>query len=165
MLGVMADDRFGHRVLYSRPYYHAKYQVAVRSGDELPPVQEPFAVEQGVAVRGLGGRAARFYPSTAAILDGIAQGHERAGYVISTRGPWLAHERWTAKLSFLPAPESVDRFPICAAVRKSDGDLRDAIDRAWAELDRSGQLAKVFARWHVPYEPGAVAQTRNEPGP
>ena len=46
-----------------------------------------------------------------------------------------------------------DRFPICAAVRKTDGELKDAIDRAWDELDRSGQLAQVFARWHIPYEP------------
>ena len=39
-----------------------------------------------------------------------------------------------------------------AAVRKSDGELKDAIDRAWDELDRSGRLAQVFARWHLPYK-------------
>ena len=46
-----------------------------------------------------------------------------------------------------------DCFPISAAVRKSDGDLKEAIDRAWDELDRSGKLAQVFTRWHIPYEP------------
>ena len=30
ILGVMPDDRFGQRVLYSRPYYVAKYQLVVR---------------------------------------------------------------------------------------------------------------------------------------
>jgi hypothetical protein len=46
----------------------------------------------------------------------------------------------------------VDAFPIVAAVRKSDAELKAAIDRAWDELDRSGQLARAFARWHIPYE-------------
>ncbi len=86
----------------------------------------------------------------------MATGRERAGYVISTRGAWLAHERWPGKLELLPAadPESaMDAFPIVAAVRKSDRELKDAIDRAWDELDRSGRLARAFARWHIPYEP------------
>ena len=104
----------------------------------------------------------RPYPSTEAILEAVATGREKAGYVISTRGPWLAHERWPGKLEFLPAPaDSADRFPICAAVRKTDRDLKDAIDRAWDELDRSGRLAQVFARWHIPYEP--IATGRAEP--
>jgi ABC-type amino acid transport substrate-binding protein len=54
----------------------------------------------------------------------------------------------------------VDCFPICAAVHKADRDLKDSIDRAWDELERSGQLAKVFARWHIPYN--AVARTEAE---
>ena len=33
ILGVMPDDRFEHRVLYSRPYYLAKYQLVVRAGE------------------------------------------------------------------------------------------------------------------------------------
>ncbi len=77
----------------------------------------------------------------------------RAGYVISTRGPWLAAERWPREFQFIPLPDSKDRFPLCVAVRKSDGDLKAEIDRALAELKRSGRLSKVFARWHVPYYP------------
>ena len=165
ILGVMPDDRFGQRVLYSRPYYHAKYQLVVRSG-EGPPAARGAAGRGGRSRRARAeGRAVRSFPSTEAILEAVATGRVKAGYVISTRGAWLAQERWPGKLAFLPAAESVDRFPICAAVRKTDGDLKDAIDRAWDELDRSGQLAQVFARWHIPYEPGAVAETRKEPGP
>ena len=57
-------------------------------------------------MRGLKGRPVRSYPSTDAILEAVATGREKAGYVISTRGPWLAHERWPGKLAFLPAPGS-----------------------------------------------------------
>ena len=49
--------------------------------------------------------------------------------------------------------DSIDRFPICAVVRKEDAGLKGAIDEALAELARSGELAKVFARWHIPYTP------------
>jgi ABC-type amino acid transport substrate-binding protein len=156
ILGVMPDDRFGQRVLYSRPYYFATYQLVVRSGDGPPPATEPLAVEEGVAVRGLNGRAVRLYPSTEAVLEAVATGRSRAGYVVSTRGPWLAEERWPKKLTLLPPSDSADRFPISAAVRKADRDLKDAIERAWDELDRSGRLARVFARWHIPYDERAL---------
>jgi ABC-type amino acid transport substrate-binding protein len=156
ILGVMPDDRFGRRVLYSKPYYLAGYQLVVRAGggpaglDRLG--DEPLAVEQGIAVRGLGKRAVRTYPSLEAVLGAVAAGEVRAGYVVSTRGPWLAEQRWPGKLTFVEG-DGADRFPVCAAVRKTDADLKDAIDRAFAELARSGRLAKVFARWHVPYTP------------
>jgi ABC-type amino acid transport substrate-binding protein len=165
ILGVMPDDRFAQRVLYSRPYYVARYRVVVRSGEGPPSDRTPLAVEEGVAVRGLRGRPVQSYPSTEAVLEAVATGRERAGYVIATRGPWLAARRWPGRLEFLlgHGPGAEDAFPISAAVRKSDRDLRDAIDRAWDELARSGRLAQVFARWHIPYEP--VQGVRGESSP
>jgi polar amino acid transport system substrate-binding protein len=153
LLGVAADDRFEQRVNFSRPYYLAKYQFVVRGGQKAPTVLEPIGVEEGLALRGLEGRVVKTRPSTEAILEAVAEGKTPAGYVVSTRASWLAYERWRDKLVFLRAIEPQDCFPICAAVRRSDGDLKEAIDRAWDALDRSGELAKVFARWHVPYEP------------
>jgi hypothetical protein len=50
-------------------------------------------------------------------------------------------------------------------VRKSDGDLKEAIDRAWDVLDGSSQFGEVFARWHVPQQLVAVAETRKGPVP
>jgi len=171
ILGVMPDDRFGTRVLYSRPYYHTRYLMVVRAGEATPSNQESVAVEEGVAVRGLQGRASRTYPSTEAVLEAVATGREKAGYVISTRGPWLAERLRPGKLLFReisaagPQSESVDRFPISAAVRKSDSDLKDAIDRAWDDLDRSGRLASVFTRWHIPYEPATALGPKKRPVP
>jgi putative heme-binding domain-containing protein len=152
ILGVMPDDRFEQRVLYSRPYYHAAYRWAVRGGAAPPTLGSPVAVEQGVAVRGLAGYSPRTYPDTDAILEAVALGRIEAGYVISTRSLWLAHERFAGKLAFLPVSQSVDCFPICAVVRKRDHDLKEAIDHAWDDLDRSGRMAEVFARWHIPRE-------------
>src|SRR5262249_27396122 len=87
------------------------------------------------------------------ILEAVVAGKEQGGYVTATRGSWLAEERWPGKLQFIPpATGAGDRFPICAAVRKTDDDLRTAIEAAFEDLAQSGKLAEVFARWHIPYE-------------
>jgi ABC-type amino acid transport substrate-binding protein len=159
LLGVTPDDRFEKRVQFSRPYYAAKYQFVVANGQRPPALEEPLGVEEGVALRGLKERKVQAYSSTEAILEAVAAGRARAGYVISTRASWLANERWRGKLTFLASPETCDSFPICAAVRKSEGDLKNAIDNAWDNLQRSGKLAQVFARWHVPFEHAPYAHS------
>jgi polar amino acid transport system substrate-binding protein len=155
MLGVMPDDRFADRVLYSRPYYLASYQLVVPAGAVAPTRvdqmgDEPLAVEPGILARGLQGRTTRTYPSLEAILEAVTDKQVKAGYVISTRGPWLAERRWPGKLRFLEG-DAADRFPICVAVRKSDKDLKAAIEQALEELADSGKLSAVFARYHIPY--------------
>lgn len=156
MLGVMPDARFGNRVLFSKPYYLASYRLVMRADATTPRSlaelgKEPVAVEQGVVVRGLPTElVAQSYPGLGEILDAVASDRIKAGYVIGTRGTWLAEKKYTGKLKFLDGAP-VDRFPICAAVRKGDGDLKAALERAFDELAVSGELAKVFARWHVPY--------------
>ena len=72
--------------------------------------------------------------------------------MISTRGHGWPMSVGRASSRFFQRADPADRFPLCAAVRKTDGDLKKAIDQAWEELHRSGQLARVFARWHIPYE-------------
>ncbi len=156
ILGIMPDGRFAERVLYSKPYYIASYQLAVLAGDTSLRTlddlgNEPLAVERAIAARALQGRELRPYANLEAILQAVATRQVRAGYVISTRGHWLAEQRWPGKIKLLTVPGSVDRFPIGAAVRRADTDLRAAIDQAWDELMQSGRLAQVFARWHIPY--------------
>jgi len=153
MLGVMPDDRFGKRVAFSKPYYFLDYRFVVPAGGELPAEDRPLAVERGLALRGLRERPVHEHPRLENILEAVATGNETAGYVTGARGQWLAETRWPGRLKFVaPAADAVDRFPICAAVRKSDADLRAAIDEALDELASSGKLTEVFARWHIPYE-------------
>jgi ABC-type amino acid transport substrate-binding protein len=155
MLSVMPDDRFSDRVLYSRPYCMAGYRLVVPTGVAAPSRLEEFgderlAIEAGVAARGLQGRKTRGYPDLGKVLEAVASRDVAAGYVISTRGPWLAETLRPGKLRFLDGAAE-DRFPICVAVRKSDRDLKAAIDVALQELAASGKLADVFARYHIPY--------------
>jgi polar amino acid transport system substrate-binding protein len=155
ILGVMPDDRFGDRVLFSKPYYTASYRLVVPADagiltqlDQMG--DEPLAVEPGVLARGLQGRATRTYPKLEDVLEGVATNKVKAGYVISTRGHWLAETTRPGKLRFLEG-DPADRFPICAAVRKSDKDLKTTIDQALTELTESGKLVTVFAKWKIPY--------------
>jgi polar amino acid transport system substrate-binding protein len=162
ILGVMPDDRFGDRVLWSKPYCMAGYQLVVPANAtsiRLDQLRDgPLAAEAGVAARGLEGRTIRTCPGVKEVLEAVATGQVKAGYVISTRGQWLAEQHWSGKLKFLDG-DAADRFPICAAVRKSDRDLKTAIDQAFAELAESGKLAEVYARWKVPY----VAPPKGDP--
>jgi polar amino acid transport system substrate-binding protein len=154
MLGVMPDDRFGKRVVFSKPYYFLDYRFVVPAGAAIPAENQPLAAERGLALRGLRNKQIHEYPSLESILEAVVEGKESAGYVTGARGQWLAETRWPGRLKFNPpADNAVDRFPICAAVRKSDADLRTAIDDALDELASSGKLTEVFARWHIPYDP------------
>jgi ABC-type amino acid transport substrate-binding protein len=154
ILGVMRDDRFADRVLYTKPYYLASYQLAVPAGAAAAGLDQlgdaPLAVEPGVAVRGLEGRKTQTLPDLESILNSVAAGRVPAGYVISTRGSWLAHQRWPGKIRFV-AGHPADRFAIGAAVRKADADLKAALDQALDDLAKSGKLAEVFDRWKIPY--------------
>lgn len=153
MLGVMPDDRFGSRVKFSKPYYWLDYRIVVPAGAPRPPEMTPLAVERGLALRGTRERPLHELASLESILRAVASGQEAAGYVPSARGQWLAEERWPGKLTLLTiGSEPVDRFPICAAVRKSEGDLGAAIDQALDQLAQTGKLADAFQRWHIPYQ-------------
>ena len=151
MLGVMPDDRFGKRVAFTKPYYFADYRFVVPAGAAEPDDDAPLAVEKGLALRGMRNRRVQELPSLQRILQAVVEGNVHRGYVSASRGSWLAATRWPGKLQFI-RNDTADRFPICAAVRKSDDDLKAALEQAFDELAESGQMAEVFARWHIPYE-------------
>ena len=156
ILGVMPDDRFAQRVLYSRPYYVARYRLVVRSGDGRPAAPDAAGRRGGCRGARAGGAAG---PSLSQHRGGPGGGGDgpRAGGLRDRdpRRPGWPTSAGRASSSSSPPPDSAPtRFPIVAAVRKSDRELKDAIDRAWDELERSGRLARVFARWHIPYESG-----------
>jgi ABC-type amino acid transport substrate-binding protein len=157
MLGVMPDDRFEQQVMYSHPYFHVSYQYALAAGrTDLSEIQElqnaTIAMEPGVAVRSLDDVNIRSMASMEAIFAALVAGEVQAGYVISSRGQWLANRKWPGQIQFVAPPASVDRFPICAAVRRTESDLKAAIDAALVKLDQSGEMEQIFARWNVPYD-------------
>ena len=151
ILGVMPDDRFANRVAFSEPYYYASYVHAVPAQSNSVVLHyQPVAAEPGIAARGLMGRKVKPYPNLEAILSAIAESEAQLGYVISSRAQWLAEEKWPGKIRFVPTENEVDRFAICAAVRRNENDLKAALNQAFNELRKTGQLQQTFERWNVP---------------
>ena len=153
ILGVMADDRFEQRVLYSRPYYVAKYQLVVRAGQGAPAADDLVGVEEGLAIRGLKGRVTKSIPSTEAILEAVAEGRVKSRLCDFDPCTLARLQAVAGASSFSCQPlKIVDCFPISAAVRKSDRDLKggDRPGLGSSSIDRAA--GEVFARWHVPYE-------------
>ena len=123
MLGVMPDDRFGKRVLYSKPYYVATYQLVVAAdGDRSAEPAQQVPAGRGASnrelpsVRSASARSSTI-PSLEAVLEAVATGRLEAGYVISTAGHWLAEKRWPGKLQFIdpPNPWRSIRYLCCGA--------------------------------------------------
>ena len=153
ILGVMPDDRFGEKVAYSEPYYHASYVYAVPHDAISASIETgAIAAEPGIAVHGLAGRKVESYPNLETILAAVAQRKAPIGYVISSRALWIAENEYPGKLRFVSPGNDIDRFAICAAVRRDEPDLKSAIDDAFRDLRDTGQLQEVFAKWHVPLE-------------
>lgn len=155
VLGVTPDDRFGKRVLYSAPYAQVRYLWAVPVDTQTPvrwdpPQDATVMVESGLAIRGLADRQTHRAADLASVLQAVTDREVDAGYVVSTRGPWLADRKWPGKLKFVDAAQPSDVFPLCAAVRIADADLKEVVDEAIIGLERSGRLDEVFARWHIP---------------
>ena len=161
IMGVMPDDRFAKRVAFSDPYYFANYVYAVSAEYNAADVDkvlghQAVALESGVAVNGFAGQELQRYSSVEAILSDVAGKRVPVGYVISCRAQWLAAQRWPDQIRFVSPRSSVDRFPICIALRRHEPVLKDAIDAALKKLRSSGRLQSVFARWHVPLDASAV---------
>ena len=167
ILGVMPDDRFAQRVVFSRPYYFAEYVYAVPAENQSTEQNKllgdsPIAAEPGLAVRGLEGKQVQALVNLPSILAAISSGEVATGYVLSSRAHWLASEQWPGKLRFVTPKPSVDRFPICVAMRRNEADFTEAINSALDKLRQSGQLEQVFARWHIPFH-AALQHTPAQP--
>jgi ABC-type amino acid transport substrate-binding protein len=163
ILGVMPDDRFADEVLFSKPYFNAEYQFVVRADEAVVNDADQIgnglvAVEHGVAVQALVPNNVRRYGSLAQVLEAVATKQVPAGYIVSSIGPWLAEQKWPGELRFITPGTDVDRFAICAAVRRGETELKTAIDEAIAALRQSGQLQEAFTRWNIPFNSKLVTE-------
>ena len=130
-----------------------------------PRLDEPVAVEEGVAVRGLE-RAAVQAVSQHRGDSGSRRQRKRESRLrdLDTRS-WLAQERWPGKLVFFRRPNPWTVFPSVRLCEKQTVISRTrSTGPGMSWIDRV-ELAKVFARWHIPYETVAAAEPRKEPGP
>ncbi len=142
------------------PYYGAAFELIGR--DSATPTaltalgEQPTAVQsQTIANFVLNARRAkmRTFFSTEEALNGVAKGDAAAALLWGPAAGWYLRNHPELKLFFVSGyePPAVVRWNEHVATRKSDAELRAAIDKALAQLNQSGALQPVLQRYGVPF--------------
>jgi ABC-type amino acid transport substrate-binding protein len=142
------------------PYYGAAFELIGR--DENTPGSlnalgdRPVAIQaQTIANFVLNARKAqmRTFFSTEEALSGLAKGEATAALLWGPAAGWHLHNHPDLKLFFVSGyePPAVVRWNEHVATRKTDTALREAIDKALAQLSASGALQTFSARYGMPF--------------
>ena len=143
------------------PYYGAAFELIGRDSSVPPSSLEalgntPVAVQsQTIANFVLNARKAQtrtFFSVEAALAD-LAKGEAAAAFLWGPATGWYLHNHPELKLAFAASyvPPAVARWNEHVATRKSDTALREAIDRALAQLGASGTLQTLLAQYGIPF--------------
>lgn len=107
----------------------------------------------------------RLYRRQQDIFEALAGGEIEAALMWGPFAGWLTRQRPDARLRVVAEapPELV--FSLAIGVRKTDADLRQALDQGVDTLRRSGRLAEILARHGVPLLTPARPQAQAAPRP
>jgi ABC-type amino acid transport substrate-binding protein len=142
------------------PYYGAAFELVGRDGNVPASLaalgDTPVAVQaQTIANFFLNARKAkiRTFFSTEEALQGLVKDEAAAALLWGPTTGWYLHGHPELKLAFVAGyePPAVVRWNEHVATRKSDTTLREAIDKALAQLDPPGTLRTLLARYGIPF--------------
>jgi len=142
------------------PYYGAAFELIGRNSNTPTTLaalgESPTAVQsQTIANFVLNAHRAkmRTFFSTEEALNGVAKGEAGAALLWGPAAGWYLRNHPEVKLFFVSGyePPAVVRWNEHVATRKSDTELREAIDKALAQLNESGTLQPLLERYGVPF--------------
>ena len=142
------------------PYYGAAFELIGREGSTPTSLaalgENPVAVQsQTIANFVLNARKAkmRTFFSTEEALSGTAKGETATALLWGPAAGWYLRNHPELKLFFVTGyePPAVVRWNEHVATRKSDPALREAIDKALAQLSASGALQPLLERYGIPF--------------
>ena len=107
-------------------------------------------------MRGVTASLQNRYANLGSILQAVAVGEAKAGYVLASRARWMAAENFPEQLRFVQPKPPVDQFPVCIAMRRGQTELKNQIDTRLTALRTTGRLEQVFSRWHLPKEASSI---------
>jgi len=95
----------------------------------------------------------RTFFSTEEALNGVNQGDATLAFLWGPAAGWHLRNHPDLKLFFIPGyePPAVVRWNEHVATRKTDADLRTAIDNALRKLSASGALQEFAKRYGIPF--------------
>jgi polar amino acid transport system substrate-binding protein len=149
------------QALLTRPYFSFAEQLVVRRGSRLRTLQDLRGHRVGTLASSLAHAILRAQPGVEVVLYGGQEEPYRDLQLGRTDAVLLdsviASRYGLTKPDLELANPDVARGTYVIAVRKSDADLRDALDRGLDEMDKSGELAAIFRRYALPELPPAGA--------
>jgi ABC-type amino acid transport substrate-binding protein len=142
------------------PYYGAAFELIGRDGGAPVSLmalgENPVAVQsQTIANFVLNARKAnmRTFFSTEEALSGLAKGETVTALLWGPAAGWYLRNHPELKLFFVTGyePPVAVRWNEHVATRKSDPALREALDKALAQLSASGALQPLLERYGIPF--------------
>ncbi|MBI3796826.1 MAG: transporter substrate-binding domain-containing protein [Deltaproteobacteria bacterium] len=142
------------------PYYGAAFELIGRDSSTPTSLaalgEHPTAVQsQTIANFVLNAHRAkmRTFFSTEEALSSVAKGEAVAALLWGPAAGWYLRNHPELKLFFVSGyePPAVVRWNEHVAMRKSDTELREALDKALAQFNGSGALQAVLERYGVPF--------------
>ncbi len=142
------------------PYYGAAFELIGRDGGAPASLmalgENPVAVQsQTIANFVLNARKAkmRTFFSTEEALSGLAKGETATALLWGPAAGWYLRNHPELKLFFITGyePPAAVRWNEHVATRKSDPALREALDKALAQLSASGALQPLLERYGIPF--------------
>lgn len=151
------------RILSSRPYFNFSEQLVVRRGAPARTLAQLEGHRVGTLSSSLAHAILRAHPGIAPVLYGGQEEPYRDLQLGRTDAVLLdsviATRYGLTKPDLELADADVARASYVIGMRLADSDLKAAVDQALIELQQSGALAAIYARWKLPPEPTVVAQS------
>src|SRR5437016_453345 len=152
--GLEDTQALRRRILLSRPYFNFAEQLVVRRGSTLRSLDALRGHRVGTLASSLAHQILRGRPGIEIVLYGGQEEPYRDLELHRTDAVLLdsiiATRYGLSKPDLELADADVARGTYVVGLRKGDGDLRDAVDAALSQMESSGELARIYERWHLP---------------
>ena len=161
MNGIEDTEAVRAQALVTRPYFTFSEQLVVRKGAPFRTLADLSGHRVGTLASSLAHSILRSRPGMELVLYGGQEEPYRDLQLGRTDAVLLdsviAARYGLTKPDLALADPDVARGSYVIAVRKDEADLRDALDRALTQLESSGELSRIFARYGLPAQPAPRA--------
>lgn len=155
--GEMVGARPVTGVALTEPYYSAGYHL-IRAASARPVRTLEELRETRIALEGESivtytlrqkGQPVHVLRTFDGVVRALADGRAEYGYLWGPVAAWLLRERSDVVME--PEFRPTELWNFAMAVRETDEDLRQALNRSIREMVESGSLAGIFSKYQVPY--------------
>jgi ABC-type amino acid transport substrate-binding protein len=181
-MGLPQDARFLEdypRLILSTVYYTMAHVLVLPEGTAIRQLKElgdkPVAVEYaslGAIFAFQQGQPQQTYTRQEDLFQAVATGGAAAALMWAPIAGWLAKTHPEAKLHLVLMPGHDLEFPMGIGMRKTDADLKDAVDEVLQKLSQRHAVANILRRYGIPFasrqsnadHPVKTASERSIPG-